>query len=438
MIRSEWMAQQHEYVLPHGSHKALLSAKFRSSVPAAKGFAGVRDGSADKGSQMKQIFSSRLQPKLEDSVEQWLGLSKPAALRTMPGRPAAKIVRKFESSADCLQHLQRGDPLPDDDAKLETYDAELLQEISALEGQLNTVKQEHLSSRSAMMQDLRCQWAATTARSAIDAAHLMDIAEFDPSEPSRLAADMALLQARDNCRTERETLRLQFDRDRAGLERKIRDLRAGGQEEEERHRIMVARLQRKLASARSGSNGAETGEPQSPLRGATAGSHGGNTAGSHRSRVTTSGSHQSRGSFRSTPRSGKWRSTVLESPPKVLTATERRATKELTPHEPSHLWGGLVVGWIGLDSYPSKPQQWRNAMAQTNRLQKPRMARSMDEVLASRSDRVVKGPALDGSLAELERISRYLQGDSGTGLTPQPIGPRGRISKPSPEGVTSG
>lgn len=406
------MAQQRSSAAAASSHNALLAAKLRSAVPAARASGGVRDGAA--GSHVNHIFSSRLQPKLEDSAERWLGLSKPATLQTMPGSPAAKIARNFESSADCWQHLQRGGPLPDNDTKLGTYEAELHQEISALEGQVNTAKQEHLASRAAMLQDLRCQWANTSARSAIDHTYLMDIAEFDPSEPSRLAADVAHSQARDSCRAERDALQARFDSDRASLEQRIRDLKATGQEEEERHRIMVARLQRKLDSARSGSNGAETGEPRSPLRGATASSHRGNTAGSHRSRITTAGSHRSggshhsRGTARSTPGRGRLRS---KGEPKVLTATERRATKELTPLEPCQLWGGLVVGWIGLDSYPSKPRQWQSAMAQANRLEKPRMARSVDEVLASRADFVVKGPALDGSLEELERISRYLQGE---------------------------
>mmetsp|Transcript_24347 Transcript_24347/g.57517 ORF Transcript_24347/g.57517 Transcript_24347/m.57517 type:complete len:354 (-) Transcript_24347:69-1130(-) len=310
-----------------------------------------------------------LRADLEQVAAQFPSIETSARTRSTPTSarsPVDDIAWNLERIEGLWRYVQRVGVVGEEDPYLGSCAAELDQQVAALERQLEAVRREHRRGRARLLrrtaqrrqEALAARAAAEGTPPALDARRLVDAGEFDPGEAARAAAEEAAAPIDGEAEAKRAELRRSFELQKGVLEAKIREACEGSRRDQEQHDLATARLEAKLQAARAEPQ--PRGQPTARRR-------------------------------RPLPPPGTW---PLEDVEEV---------------EPVRQWGGLVVSWLGLTSYPSKPRRWSSCMTTTNRRTTPRVARSVEEAFAIAPEELPGGLKMDGSLSELSTLSGHLR-----------------------------
>jgi len=297
---------------------------------------------------------------------------------------------------------------------------------------------------------------ALPAPSLIDPDRLMDLVHFDPSGPCRFAVETAAARQRAHHAIGRGATTAVFEAKRAQLEERIREARDGASAERERHIAIVDELGAQIAALRLSNNSPHTGfgsagnfrgeqrrrsppaassfapsregdysslvlsDMRSMSKGRATSSLGGRATPSAASRASPSlGCHSSPFAGRASPSRGGRSSPSADGrglKPRLGKGGASAGAQAVAAPAPVEApvvkqWGALLVGWLGLAPFPTKPRSWKSCVTSSRGLAPPRVARSYEEAL-DYSVASASFEALGGGSSEFTAGPSYLLASS--------------------------
>eukprot|EP00929_Paragymnodinium_shiwhaense_P123235 TRINITY_DN9683_c0_g1_i1.p1 TRINITY_DN9683_c0_g1~~TRINITY_DN9683_c0_g1_i1.p1 ORF type:complete len:322 (-),score=71.63 TRINITY_DN9683_c0_g1_i1:253-1218(-) len=210
----------------------------------------------------------------------------------------------------------------------------------------------------------------------LDPHWLMELDKFDSNEASLAAVEAATVAEQARGASQRAAAKQSMQDEVKWLEAKIKEVHREDLKETQAHHELVRNLMGKLEYQRPTKPVSDASlEPsRRSLRLAT-------IAASRRPSSVQKDSSSRRPSTR-----GR-RSTVMDA------ATSRKSTpasdaflgpsnmqKDIDLSSPVEQWGALVVGRLGLNSFPTRPRSWNTCMSRSKGWIPPRAARSVEEV----------------------------------------------------------
>lgn len=267
----------------------------------------------------------------------------------------------------------------------------------------------------------------------LDPRRLMDVEKFDPSDFVKEVASDATAAVRARVEAQRASWQAKFEDEKRQLSTKIREVCESDQDEQREHEALVTRL---MAKFEASGKPVPSGPPSSALRGSVRGGNRGSLfpANLRNSVLASSRSSTSRrpstlgGSREGSPAHGRHspgsgRSSKASKgamrPQQKLSAQKTELDKELdnlreilgeplSEDKQVRQWGAMLVGQLGLNSYPTKPKRWDWCAARTHQLCTPRVATSIQEAFGP-SLEFSPGGSLDGGFG-FSSLSRYMLG----------------------------
>jgi len=261
----------------------------------------------------------------------------------------------------------------------------------------------------------------------LDPRRLLEVEKFDPTELGKQVAATATASVRARIEAQRATWQGKYEEDSQQLAARIREVCDSDSQEQQAHEALVKRLISKFEA--SGKKAPPPAPLQSALRGSLRGGRSSLLPPGHRASISTSVRDGStRASSPVSTRQSVGGGKRMSAKPRASTLIRRQKTPPELEQELDALrevfgeplsegmqvrqWGAVLVGQLGLNSYPTRPRRWDSCVARSKRLCKPRVASSFEEAFPASLECATAG-SLDAGFSSL---SRYMLGSSPEGL----------------------